>query len=73
MNTRHLLIIAAAAAGLSLAACASDDSYTPASHAVRHAAPPSPGDNNAQDLNHGVTTGGRANNTGDAGAELPPQ
>jgi hypothetical protein len=73
MNARHVLIVAAAVGGLALAACAGEDSYTPASHAERHAATPSPGDNNAQGLDRGVTTGGRANDTGSAGAELPAQ
>ena len=73
MTARHLLIVLAAAGGLALGACASDDSYTPASAAARNATPPSPGDNNAQGLDRGVTTGGRANDTGTAGAELPAQ
>jgi hypothetical protein len=72
MKTPHLLIIAAAAAGLSLGACASDDSYTPTT--VHAAAAPSPGDNNATGLNaQSATTNGHINRTGDAGAELPAQ
>ncbi len=73
MNARPLLLVFAAAGCLTLGACASDDGYTPASAAARHAAAPSPGDNNAQGLSHGVTTGGRGVDTGDAGAELPAQ
>ena len=73
MNRPLIITLAAAAGALSLAACASDDSYAPAHVGAQHATAPSPGDNNAQGLDRGVTTGGRANNTGDAGAELPSQ